>query len=104
MVDDRSGQNNQRDSVQTGIARPIRKASRLGDRIFDLFMRNPLAWFLFALLALAEYWNYQHLKQLDTVCQVIEIPDLLPDKPQTDLERAQWICEGRQEVPDMLEE
>jgi hypothetical protein len=36
-------------------------------------MRNPLAWILFGLLLLAEYWNYEHSKQLDTVCEAVPV-------------------------------
>jgi hypothetical protein len=52
----------------------------------------------------AEYWNYQHLKQLDAVCDAVEIPDVLPNNPQTDLEKAQAICEERQQSSNMLDE
>jgi hypothetical protein len=101
MVDDRS----RRKSLETGIAQPVLKKSllpRIGDAISERFLRNPVAWFLVALLVVAEYWNYEHLKQLDAVCDAIEMPDVLPNHPQTDLERAQAICEERQasDMPD----
>jgi len=67
-------------------------------------VRNPLAWVLFALLVLAEYWNYQHLKQLDTVCEAVPYADLLPYNPKTDLEKAQVICDGVRNPPDLSDE
>jgi hypothetical protein len=66
----------------------------IGERITDLFLRNPVAWVLLALLIVASYWNYEHLKELDAVCDAIKMPDDgdLPDKPKTLLEKAQVIC------------
>lgn len=63
-------------------------------------MRNPLAWILFVLLLLAEYWNYEHGAQLDAVCDAIDMPDILPDKPTTALGKAQLICYDRENPPD----
>jgi CHASE3 domain sensor protein len=54
----------------------------IGDKITDLFLRNPVAWFLLALLVAASYWNFEHLKELDAVCEAIEIPPLLPTSPR----------------------
>jgi hypothetical protein len=91
---------------ETGIARPVKKGffARVGDAISERFLKNPVAWFLLALLVVVEYWNYEHQKQLDAVCDAIEIPDVLTDNPQTDLEKAQAICEERQESSDMPDE
>jgi hypothetical protein len=61
-------------------------------------LRNPVAWFLLALLVAASYWNFEHLKELDAVCEAIEIPPLLPYEPKTDLEKAQAICADRQDA------
>ena len=68
---------------------------RVSEQIANALSRNPLAWILLALLLLAEYWNYQHGKQLDTVCEAIRWPDVLPNNPKTDLEKAQIICVDR---------
>jgi hypothetical protein len=108
MVDDRSSQDDRPKRPETGSARPVLKKDRLSDRvgnaISERFLKNPLAWFLLALLVVAEYWNYEHLKQLDTVCEAIPYADLLPYNPKTDLEKAQVICEGRQESPHLPDE
>lgn len=104
MVDNRSSRDDRRKLAETERARPVKKGDRFArvrDAISERFLRNPVAWFLLALFIVAEYWNYEHLKQLDTVCDAIEIPDVLPDYPRTDLEKAQAICEERQEPPDI---
>jgi hypothetical protein len=106
MVDDRSSRDDLR-KPETGTARPVPKKGRLtrvGDAISEWFLRNPLAWFLLALLVVAEYWNYEHLKQLDAVCEAVPYADLLPYNPKTDLEKAQVICDERRNPPDMLDE
>lgn len=63
-------------------------------------MRNPVAWILFGLLLLAEYWNYQHEAQLEAVCDALEIPDDLPGKATTALEKAQLTCYDVQNPAD----
>jgi hypothetical protein len=107
MVDDRSSRDDRR-KPETGTERPVPKKDRLlarvGDAISERFLGNPVAWFLLALFVLAEYWNYEKDVQLDTVCVAIPYADLLPYNPKTDLEKAQVICEGRQESPDMPDE
>jgi hypothetical protein len=76
----------------------------MGQWTIDLFLRNPVAWFLLALLLLAEYWNYEKGVELDAVCEAVPFADVLPYKPKTDLERAQLICDERRTVPDMPDE
>jgi hypothetical protein len=66
-----------------------------GRQSVALLFANPVAWFLLLLLVVATYQNYKLGGQLDTVCDAIEMPDDLPDKPSTALEKAQWICEDR---------
>ena len=74
------------------------------DRLWNYFFPNPIAWLLLALFLLAEYWNYEKDVKLDTVCEAIPYADLLPYNPKTNLEKAQVICEDRQESPDLPEE
>ena len=52
-------------------------AKRQADRFWDSVVLNPVAWFLFVLLIVAEHGNYKLQGQLDTVCDAIEIPELL---------------------------
>jgi hypothetical protein len=42
-------------------------------------------------------------RQLDTVCDAIEIPEGcgFPDKPKTNLEKAQYVCAAREQDRDM---
>jgi hypothetical protein len=70
----------------------------------DALLRNPLAWFFFVLFVVAEYWNYEHSDELDTVCQAVPYADLLPYNPKTDLEKAQVICDGRRDLPEPPDE
>ncbi len=35
------------------------RLTRMGQWAIDLFLRNPVAWFLLALFLMAEYWNYE---------------------------------------------
>jgi hypothetical protein len=65
------------------------------DRIINSFSRNPTAWILFGLLALALYGSYQRGKELDTVCQAIPWPVATRVHPQNSLEAAQLICVER---------
>jgi hypothetical protein len=74
------------------------------DRLCDRILLNPAAWFLFALFILAEYWNYEKGAKLDTVCEAITIPDVLPSNPETALEKAQVICDDHRDVSDLLED
>jgi hypothetical protein len=74
---------------------------RLTDLFLDKFLKNPAVWLLLFFFLYAEYFNYQKGEQLDTVCEAIKIPALLPDTPKTPLERAQVICDDRQEGDDM---
>jgi hypothetical protein len=76
---------------------------RIKDWISSL-LQNPLAWVFFVLFLVAEYWNYEHIKQLDTVCEAVPYADLLPYDPKTDLEKAQVICEDRRDSSDTLDE
>jgi hypothetical protein len=77
---------------------------KLADKVLHYFLLNPVAWFLLLLLVVATYQNYKLGGQLDTVCDAIEMPDDLPDKPSTALEKAQWICEDRLDTGDMPED
>jgi hypothetical protein len=56
------------------------------------------------LLLVSAHGNYKLQIELDTVCSAIEIPDLLPYNPTTNLEKAQAICEDRLNTPDMPED
>jgi hypothetical protein len=70
---------------------------RLIDLFLDKFLRNPVAWFLLFLFLYAEYFNYQKGAQLDTVCEAINTPALRSNMPESSLERAQVICDDRQQ-------
>ena len=69
----------------------------------DSVVLNPVAWFLLILLIVAEHGNYKLQVQLDTVCDAIEIPEDydFPDKPKTDLEKAQYVCAAREQDRDI---
>jgi hypothetical protein len=76
---------------------------RIKDWVLGL-LQNPLPWVFFVLFLVAEYWNYEHSKQLDTVCEAVPYADLLPYNPKTDLEKAQVICDDRRNLSDMPDE
>jgi len=65
--------------------------------VFESIIANPATWLFLLLFVVAEYWNFQHGKQLDVVCQAVPWADVLPNKPRTDLEKAQLICSNRQD-------
>jgi len=77
---------------------------KLADRFWHYVFLNPVAWFLFVLLVLSVYRNYELGGQLDTVCDAIELPDEAIDKPKTLLEKAQSVCEDRIDTGDMPED
>jgi hypothetical protein len=39
----------------------------------DGLLKNPLAWLLFAAFLIAEYGNYQRGKELQRICDLLEI-------------------------------
>jgi hypothetical protein len=71
---------------------------KLTNRFWDSVVRNPAAWFLFALFLLVEYWNYQKGTQLDTVCEAVPHANVLPSIPKTPLQKAQAICDARRDA------
>jgi hypothetical protein len=75
----------------------------LADRFLHYFLLNPIAWFLLVFLIVAVHSNYKLQGHLDTVCDAIEIPDdyAFPDKPKTDLEKAQYVCAAREQGRDI---
>jgi len=67
----------------------------MSNRVFDLFMRNPIAWALLGILAVTLLGGYQRGKDLDTVCEAIPWPAFTRDHPLDALEAAQAICVAR---------
>ena len=55
-----------------------------------------MAWFLFALVLLAEYWNYERGAELTKVCAAVPWPEVTQAHPKTALEEAQAICVNRE--------
>jgi len=78
-------------------------ADRLADRLLHYVLLNPVAWLLLVFLIVAVHANYKLQAQLDTVCDAIEIPEAydFPDKPKTDLEKAQYVCAAREQDKDI---
>lgn len=72
---------------------------KLTDWIRDRVLRNPAAWFFFALFLLAEYWNYEKGKQLDRVCELTGPHEAVVAKPTTDREELGNICLSRGHDP-----
>ncbi len=72
--------------------------AKLADRFWHYVLLNPVAWLLLVLLIVAVHGNYKLQGQLDTVCDAIEIPEGydFPDKPKTNLEKAQYVCAARE--------
>jgi hypothetical protein len=73
--------------------------TRAVDTIRTGFLRNPIAWILMALLAAAEYGNYQRGRELDRVCELLGQHDLAVNPPRTAKEEIDNICISR-EPPD----
>jgi hypothetical protein len=71
------------------------KEAHRPNRIPELFMRNPAAWALAGLLAVALHGSYQRGKELDTVCEAIPWPEVTSTHPRNVLEAAQAICVNR---------
>ncbi len=71
---------------------------RLADRFWHYVFLNPVAWLLLVFLIVAVHGNYKLQGQIDTVCDAIEIPEGydFPDKPKTNLEKAQYVCAARE--------
>jgi hypothetical protein len=63
-------------------------------------LTNPLAWLLFAALAIAEYGNYRRGIELDRVCELTGPHDVMTNKPASDREELDNICGARQGEPD----
>jgi hypothetical protein len=78
-------------------------AKRQADRFWDSVVLNPVAWLLLVLLIVAVHGNYKLQGRLDTVCDAIEIPEGydFPDRPKTNLEKAQYVCAAREQDRDM---
>ena len=72
----------------------------LKGRFWARFSEHPAIWLLLALLAVSIYGNYKRGAELDAVCAAIRIPAVLHFRPQTSVEKAQAICEDRQQPPE----
>jgi hypothetical protein len=62
-------------------------AQRLSDRMRDGFIKNPLAWILLALLALAEFGNYQNGRDLGRLRELTGPHNVSVPHPTT----ANWV-------------
>jgi len=70
--------------------------NKLWDNIRERILMNPTAWFLFALLVVAEYGNYQRRKELTRVCELTGPHDVSTAHPRNDREELDNICIERQ--------
>jgi hypothetical protein len=66
------------------------------DKIRQRALANPVAWFLFILLVVAEYGNYRHGKELTRVCELTGPHDVASRVPRNDREELDNICISRQ--------
>ena len=66
------------------------------DKVRDTFQKNVVAWFLFALLLIAAYGNYQRGKELDRVCELSGPHVGVFSSPKNDKEELDSICVARQ--------
>jgi hypothetical protein len=64
-------------------------------KLRDWIMTNPVAWFLFVLLVIAEYGNYQRGKELTRVCELSGPHDVFIEHPRTDRQELDNICINR---------
>jgi hypothetical protein len=64
-------------------------------RFKDSLLRYPGAWFLFALLLVAEYGNYSRGQELDRICELLGPHDVSVLRPTTAREEIDNICIGR---------
>ena len=69
---------------------------KIGERLLTAFLANPTAWFLLALLLVAEYGNYQNGSAVTLLCSVIEPEEIGATSPITPLQKAQKLCAERE--------
>lgn len=62
------------------------------DAIRDGFLRNPIAWILLALFAVAEYGNYQTGYDINRLCGLLGSHDVSMLHPRTAKEQIDNIC------------
>jgi hypothetical protein len=71
-------------------------------RVRESFRSNPLAWFLFGLLLLVEWWNYEKGRDIHRLCDLVA-PHIMtvPDKYATTVgQKVDNICGRYDESPD----
>lgn len=69
---------------------------KIGDRLKEGCVRNPVAWVLFALLVVAEYGNYTTGRDLERVCSLIGSHDVSVKNPRTARQVIDNICIGHE--------
>ena len=67
-------------------------------RLIASFSRNPVAWSLLAVFALAEYGNWQRGRELSRVCALVPHGVASASHPRTAQEEIDRICAGREPV------
>jgi hypothetical protein len=72
----------------------------LWDRLQEGFFKNPIAWILLGLLAVAEYRNYERGKELKRLCELTEPHDASHLHPQTSRQEINTICLRRDPETD----
>ena len=65
-------------------------------RLFNSFFAYPIAWLLFALLAVAEYGNYYKGRDLARICELTKPHDVPASTPRTGREEIDNICLSHQ--------
>jgi hypothetical protein len=60
------------------------------------FFKNPSAWLLLIVFAIAEYGNYQRGKELDRICELTGEHDVSVPTPRTVRQEIDKICISRQ--------
>jgi hypothetical protein len=66
----------------------------------DMVVKNPYAWLLLALFALAEYNNYKKGVLLDRLCELTGPHDVGTGHPKNDREELDNICIDRLDDSD----
>jgi hypothetical protein len=77
--------------IQKTVMDALNSASQT---IRDGLLKNPLAWLLLAAFLIAEYGNYQRGKELQRICDLLEI-DAAATAPGTAADEIANICTAR---------
>src|SRR5437868_4889997 len=74
--------------------------TRFRERILELLNSHPLTLFIFMVLLISAYGNYQQAKQLDEVCELSGPHADVVAAPKTDREKLDNICSARDDEVD----